>query len=100
MTREPPPEREIREEPEQQKHDEQLDDLEVWMFPVHVQVVNYDIWVFEVAVARVTVQRFSVQPKHGDDQSDDSAPQETGLHNELHDPRHLVREVEPVNGQS
>lgn len=98
MTREPPPEREIREKPVQQKHDDQLDDLEVWMFPVHVQVVNYNVWVFEMAVARVAVQGFPVQPEHGDDQPDDAAPQEAGLHYEFHDPRHLVREVEPVNG--
>lgn len=54
------------------------------MLPIHVQVVNYDVWVFEVAVAGVAVQWFSVQPEHSDDQPDNSAPQETGLHYELH----------------
>lgn len=94
------PEGEVRETPEQHQHDEQLDDLEVRVLAVQVQVVDDDIGVFEMAVTGVTVQRLSVQPKHGDHQPDDTAPQEAGLHHELHDPWDLVREVEPVNSQA
>lgn len=97
---ESPPEREIRDDPEHDEHDEQLDDLEVRVLPVQVQVINYDVRVLEVTVARVAMQRFAVQPEHGDHQPDDAAPQETALHDHLHDPGHLVREVEPVNGQA
>lgn len=70
------------------------------MLPVDVQVVDDDVGVLEVAVAVVAVQRFPVQTEHGDHQADDSAPQEAALHEHLHDPRHLVREVEPVDGQA
>lgn len=69
------------------------------MLPVHVQVVDDDVWVSEMTVTCVAVQRFPSQPEHGDDQSHDPTPQETSLHYELHEPRHLVCEVESINGQ-
>jgi len=97
---ESPPEREIRDAPEKHEHDDQLDDLEVRMLPVQVQVINNDVRVFEVTVTGVAVHRFPVQSEHGDHQPDDATPQETGLHDYLHNPRHLVREVEPVDGQT
>lgn len=68
------------------------------MLSVQIQVVNNDVGVFEVAIAGVAVQRFPIQSEHGNHQSDDSASQETTLHYELHNPRHLMRKVEPVNG--
>lgn len=36
LTIEPLPKRKIRDKPEKQKRDDQLNDLEVWMLPVHV----------------------------------------------------------------
>jgi len=95
-----PPEREIRNAPEKHEHDDQLDDLEVRMLPVQVQIINNDVRVFEVTVTGVAVHRFPVQSKHGNHQADDSTPQETGLHDYLHNPWHLVCEVEPIDGQT
>lgn len=97
---EPATEGEVREAPEQHQHDEQLDDFEVRVLAVQVQVVDDDVGVFEVTVTGVTAQRLSVQPEHRDHQPDDAAPQEAGLHHNLHDPRDLVREVEPVDSQA
>lgn len=97
---EPVPESEVREEPEQHQHDEQLDDLEVRVLAVQVQVVDDDVGVFEVTVTSVTAQRLPVESEHRDHQPDDAAPQEAGLHHKLHDPRDLVCEVEPVDSQA
>lgn len=70
------------------------------MFSVQVQVINNNVRVLEVTVTGVAGQRFPVQSEHGDHQPDDAAPQETSLHDYLHDPRHLVREIESVDGQT
>lgn len=53
-----------------------------------------------MTIAGVAIQRFSVQAEHRYNQPNDAAPQETALHHYFHDPRYLVREVEPVNGQT
>jgi len=50
------PEREIRKTPEEYKHDQQFDDLEIRVLPVHVQVVYNDVGVFEVTVSGFAVQ--------------------------------------------
>lgn len=70
------------------------------MLTVQVQIVNDDVGVFEVTVTGGAVQRFPAQSEHGDHQPDDAAPQETALHDYLHDRGHLVRKVEPVDGQA
>jgi hypothetical protein len=54
LTIKPLSKRIVREKPEKQERDDQFNDFEIWMFPVHVQVINYNIWVSKVTITSVT----------------------------------------------